>query len=79
MHGQGAMLVQAAEVDAAPAVPPAAAAQPAPLRPALSPRHEGVHHHLRSGGTVDTVDTTVDTVDTVDTDYSRYCRCRYRR
>ena len=53
MHGQGAMLVQAAEVDAAPAVPPAAAAQPAPLRPALSPRHEGVHHHLRSGGTVD--------------------------
>ena len=67
MHGQGAMLVQAAEVDAAPAVPPAAAAQPAPLRPALRPRHEGVHHHLRSGGTVDTVDTTVDTVDTVAT------------
>ena len=26
----------------------------------------------------DTIDS-VDTVDTVDTDYSRYCRCRYRR
>ena len=65
MDGQGAVLVQGAEVDAAPAVPPAAAAQPAPLGPALRPRHEGVHHHLHSRDTVDTVET-VDTVDIAD-------------